>query len=90
MSLVEGALDDETERAIALLALTEVSLVKADPFDDGTPAISLHRLVQAVAKARATANGTEADAAVRLISRLAAVYPPDGYTNSTSWPFAHN
>ena len=48
MSLVEGALDDETERAIALLALTEVSLVKADPFDDGTPGISVHRLVQAV------------------------------------------
>jgi tetratricopeptide (TPR) repeat protein len=86
MSLVEGALDDETERAIALLALTEVSLVKADPFDDGTPAISLHRLVQAVAQARATANGTEAEAAARLISRLAAIYPPDGYTNSTSWP----
>jgi tetratricopeptide (TPR) repeat protein len=86
MSLVEGALDDETERAIALLALTEVSLVKADPFEDGTPAISVHRLVQAVAQARATANGTEADAAARLISRLAAIYPPDGYTNSTSWP----
>jgi tetratricopeptide (TPR) repeat protein len=86
MSLVEGALDDETERAMALLALTEVSLVKADPFDDGTSAISVHRLVQAVARARATANGTEANAAARLISRLAAIYPPDGYTNSTSWP----
>ena len=86
MSLVEGALHDETERARALLALTEVSLVKADPFDDGTPGISVHRLVQAVAQARATANGTKADAAARLISRLAAIYPPDGYTNSTSWP----
>ncbi len=86
MSLVEGALDDETERAVALLALTEVSLVKADPFDDGTSAISVHRLVQAVAQARAMANGTEANAAARLISRLAAIYPPDGYTNSTSWP----
>ena len=87
MSLVEGALDDETERAMALLALTEVSLVKADPFDDGAYAISVHRLVQAVAQARATAkNGTEANAAARLISRLAAIYPPDGYTSSTSWP----
>jgi tetratricopeptide (TPR) repeat protein len=86
MSLVEGALDDETERAIALLALTDVSLVKTDPFDDGTPAISVHRLVQAVAQAGAIANGTEANAAARLVSRLAAIYPPDGYTNSTSWP----
>jgi tetratricopeptide (TPR) repeat protein len=86
MSLVEGALEDEPERAMALLALTEVSLVKADPFDDGTSAISVHRLVQTVAQARATANGTEANAAAHLISRLAAIYPPDGYTNSTSWP----
>jgi tetratricopeptide (TPR) repeat protein len=86
MSLVKGALDDETERAMALLALTEVSLVKADPFDDGTSAISVHRLVQAVAQTRGTANGTEANAAARLISRLAVIYPPDGYTNSTSWP----
>ena len=86
MSLVAGALDDETERALALLALTEVSLVKADPFEDGASAISVHRLVQAVAQARAAANGTEANAAARLISRLAAIYPPDGYTNSTSWP----
>jgi hypothetical protein len=65
MSLVEGVLEDETERAMALLALIEVSLVKADPFDDGTPAVSVHRLVQAVAQARATANGTEANAAAR-------------------------
>jgi tetratricopeptide (TPR) repeat protein len=86
MSLVEGALDSETERVMALLALTEVSLVKTDPFADGTPAISVHRLVQAIAQARATANGTEANAAARLISRLAAIYPPDGYTNSSSWP----
>jgi tetratricopeptide (TPR) repeat protein len=86
MSLVEGALADETQRAAALLALIEVSLVKADPFNDGTSAISVHRLVQAVARARATANGTEADAAAHLISRLSVIYPPDGYTNSTSWP----
>ena len=50
MSLVDGVLDDETERAMALLALTEVALVKADPFDDGTSAISVHRLVQAARK----------------------------------------
>jgi tetratricopeptide (TPR) repeat protein len=86
MSLVQGGIEEETERAVALLALTEVSLVKADPFDDGTPAISVHRLVQAVAQARSAANGTEANVAARLISRLAAIYPPDGYTNSASWP----
>jgi hypothetical protein len=90
MALVEGVLESETDRANALLALTEVSLIKADPFGDGTPAISVHRLVQAVAHSRATAHGTEAESAARLIARLAAIYPADGYTNPTSWRLWHN
>jgi hypothetical protein len=55
MTLVEGAVDDETERMEALAtlaALAEVSLLKHDPFEDGTPAVTVHRLVQAVARAR--------------------------------------
>ena len=38
MTLVEGAVEDETQRLQALAALAEVSLVKHDPFEDGTPA----------------------------------------------------
>jgi TIR domain-containing protein/NB-ARC domain-containing protein len=38
MTLVEGAVEDEAERLQALAALAEVSLVKHDPFQDGTPA----------------------------------------------------
>ena len=53
MTLVEGAIDDESERTAALAALAELSLVKHDPFEDGgTPAVTVHRLVQAVARAR--------------------------------------
>ena len=58
MTLVEGAIDDEAERMQALAALSEVSLVKHDPFEDGTPAVTVHRLVQAVARARANAKAT--------------------------------
>ena len=58
MILVEGAIEDETERMEALAALAEVSLVRHDPFEDGTPAVTVHRLVQAVARARSEANGT--------------------------------
>src|SRR6202022_2883929 len=47
MALVEGAVDKETERLEALAALAEVSLVKHDPFEDGTPAKTAHRLFQA-------------------------------------------
>jgi hypothetical protein len=45
----------DSERAIAVLA--ELSLIKHDPFEDGLPAITVHRLVQAVARHRAEAKG---------------------------------
>lgn len=43
------------EEAVAVLA--ELSLLKHDPFDDGTPAVTVHRLVQAVARQRTEARG---------------------------------
>jgi hypothetical protein len=67
MTLVEGAVDDEAECIKALTALVSVSLVKHDPFGDGTPAITVHRLVQAVARARPEANRSALDAVKRLI-----------------------
>ena len=84
MTLVEGAIDDETERMEALAALAEVSLVKHDPFEDGLPAVTVHRLVQAVA--RANANATAQRAVECLIARLATTYPNDGYNDPASWP----
>ena len=76
MILVEGAIADEAERLEALAALAEVSLVKHDPFEDGTPAVTVHRLVQAVA-ARSEAKGSARDALGQLIARLVVVYPKD-------------
>jgi tetratricopeptide (TPR) repeat protein len=86
MTLVEGAIDEEAERLEALSALTEVSLVKHDPFEDGTPAVTVHRLVQAVARARSEANGTAQGAVERLIARLVATYPKEAYRYPQSWP----
>jgi tetratricopeptide (TPR) repeat protein len=86
MTLVEGAVDSEAQRMEALAALAEVSLVRQDPFEDGTPAVTVHRLVQAVARARSEANGSAQSAAERLIARLVATYPEDGYDNPQSWP----
>ncbi len=70
MTLVEGAIDNEVERAAALLALTEVSLVKNDPFEDDTPAVSVHRLVKASARTRAAASNLAMTAAARVSTRL--------------------
>jgi tetratricopeptide (TPR) repeat protein len=86
MMLVEGAVESEVERMEALAALAEVALVKHDPFEDGTPAVTAHRLVQAVARARSEANGSAQDAIGKLIARLTASYPEDGYDNPQSWP----
>jgi tetratricopeptide (TPR) repeat protein len=86
MTLVEGAVEDETERMQALAALAEVSLLRHDPFEDGSPAVTVHRLVQAVARARSAANGSAQETVGRLTARLVATYPEDGYTNPQSWP----
>jgi hypothetical protein len=86
MTLVEGAVEDEAERSKALAALAEVSLVKHDPFEDGTSAVTVHRLVQAVARARSETRGSVQETVERLIARLAAIYPEDGVSNPQSWP----
>src|SRR4030095_4433694 len=84
MTLVDGAVEDEAERLQALAALAEVSLVKHDPFQDGTPAETVHRVVQTVARARSEANGMVQGAVERLIARLVTTYPEDSYGNPTS------
>src|SRR5262245_43624769 len=86
MTLAEGAIEDEEERPRALATLTEVSLVRNDPFDDTTPAVTAHRLVQAVARARSEANGSARDAIRLLMARLVAIYPEEGYDDPQSWP----
>jgi tetratricopeptide (TPR) repeat protein len=85
MTLVEGAVQDEAECQEALAALSEVSLLKHDPFEGNTPAVTVHRLVQATARARSEANGSAPGAVGRLTARLLATYPTDGY-DPASWP----
>jgi tetratricopeptide (TPR) repeat protein len=84
MTLVEGAVE-ELERMEALAALAEVSLLKHDQFDDSTPAVTVHRLVQAVARARSEADSSAQENVGKLIARLTASYPEDGYDNPQSW-----
>jgi tetratricopeptide (TPR) repeat protein len=86
MTLVEGAVEDEAGRMNGLAALSEVSLLRHDPFEDGTPAVTVHRLVQMVARARSETRGAVQETVERLIVRLAAIYPEDGFSNTHSWP----
>jgi len=80
MTLVDGAFEDEAKRMNALAALAEVSLLKHDPWEDDTPAVTVHRLVQTVARASSEANGSAQGAVRRLIARLVAIYPAGGAT----------
>jgi tetratricopeptide (TPR) repeat protein len=88
MTLVEGAVEGEVERQRAVAALAEVSLLKHDPFEDEMPAVTVHRLVQAVARTRSEANGAAQDAVQRLTARLVAIYPEqeEAARNPQSWP----
>jgi tetratricopeptide (TPR) repeat protein len=86
MILIEGAVEEKAERPRALAALAEVSLLKHHLFEDGTPAMTVHRLVQAVARERSEANGLAQDAIGRLVARLMAIYPEEGYRDPRSWP----
>jgi tetratricopeptide (TPR) repeat protein len=85
LTLVDGAIDDDNERMAALAALGEQSLIKHDPFEDGEPAVTVHRLVQAVGRARSADKDAAQGAVKGLIARLAAIYPSDGYDNPGSW-----
>ena len=86
MMLIRGSMED-TEALNALSALTEVSLAKHDPFGDGAPALTVHRLVHRLARARAVAKGLAQSASECIIERLAAIYPHQQYAfDLPSWP----
>jgi tetratricopeptide (TPR) repeat protein len=83
LALIAGAMDDADD---ALAELTDMSLARHDPFEDGTPAVIVHRLVAAVAAARAGAAGLAEGAADRVRSRLAVLYPEEIANDPAAWP----
>jgi tetratricopeptide (TPR) repeat protein len=85
MMLAEGAVEDAAEFAAALAALVDLSLVAHDSFEDGTAALIVPLIVQELARARYKANGLAHDAIARIIARLSAIYPEDGFANPQSW-----
>jgi hypothetical protein len=60
----------------AISALAELSLIKHDPYEDGVPAITTHRLVQAVARRRTEAKGTAKKTLECVAKGLRATPPP--------------
>jgi tetratricopeptide (TPR) repeat protein len=86
LDVINESIMQEAERDDALIALTAVSLVRHDPFPDETPAIAVHRLVQAAARSRNAAADTNRSAIESAIRRLAQAFPDNGYSEPKSWP----
>jgi tetratricopeptide (TPR) repeat protein len=85
LDLIGDDILGEEERAEAMIALADVSLLRRDPFDDDTPAVSLHRLVQAAARARLAMTGTARPMMESAVTQLAAAFPDAGYEETTHW-----
>jgi tetratricopeptide (TPR) repeat protein len=78
--------EEDVEFRHALTALVQVSLIKHDPFENGTPAISAHRVVQAIARTRSTLRGLAHRIIENLVASMRMLYPDDGLLNTKSWP----
>jgi tetratricopeptide (TPR) repeat protein len=86
LDLVDDTILTEDERSMALAALASVSLVEHTQLDDGAPAVTLHRLVQAAMRIR-LANEEKADFVVeRLTRRLTLAFPRKASIELSTWP----
>jgi tetratricopeptide (TPR) repeat protein len=95
LDLLPTFLISEDERADAITALISVSLVRGDPLPSEEPALSLHRLVQAAARARLAAQGRAQTVLAQAATIAAELLPDDAYDEPNSWPrcnelFAHS
>jgi tetratricopeptide (TPR) repeat protein len=88
LDLVDETVLPENERGEALMALTAVSLVRPDPasVEDEPPSVSVHRLVQAVMRARLATKDVVDVMPETVVSRLAAAFPDGAYADVRSWP----
>ena len=86
LAIVTADVMPEIEKGEAVAALAEVSLVTRETLDDGSPAISLHRLVQEVMRRRLGEGAAETAA---LATRLVADAYPGGEQDPSdvrNWP----
>jgi tetratricopeptide (TPR) repeat protein len=86
LHLLPDSLISEDERAEALMALVTMSLVRSDPLPNDEPAVSLHRLVQAAARARLGAQGQAEAVVAQAAAILADALPDDAYDEPKCWP----
>ncbi len=85
LDLLNEEIVGEEDRAEALGALRGVSLIEYDALDDGSPVVTLHRLVQAAMRARVAESGATESVARQLTLRLAAAFPSGASNDPKLW-----
>jgi tetratricopeptide (TPR) repeat protein len=88
-NLIDGTILNEDDCDSALSALHRASLIKYDSNEsdpDGTPPISVHRLVRAAMHQRLQAAHRLVPAVTAAIKRLAAAFPDKSYSDPNCWP----
>ena len=85
ISLFTDDVLSEIVRGEAVAALQEVSLLTLEPLDDGSPGISMHRLVQATMRGRLEEIGEHENAAALATELVADAYPSPA-SDVSNWP----
>lgn len=85
LSLVGEDLIDEDDRTEALAALFAVSLIEYDQLADGSPAVNLHRLIQAAMRVRLQ-DGGQTGPADQVVAALVAAFPDNAQLDPGLWP----
>jgi tetratricopeptide (TPR) repeat protein len=85
LELVADAVADEDERAEAIGALAGISLIEHELTGE-SPAVVVHRLVQAAMRARLAERQAAAGYAEQAAARLASTFPELAFGNPEVWP----
>jgi hypothetical protein len=87
--LAEVLLANETDEvgSQAILDLITFSLVRSDPYDDGEPALVVHRLVQEVGRAIARSSESAQIVADQLALGLWRLFPVASTDAPETWPY---
>ena len=86
LALADAEVMPDADREAAVMALRGVSLLTPAPDGACGPAVSVHRLVQAVMRARLTERTQAADVRTTILAALGRAFPGDAYRNPDPWP----
>jgi tetratricopeptide (TPR) repeat protein len=86
LDLITEEILEEDDRIEALIALSAVSLVEHQTLDDGAPAVSLHRLVQAAMRSQLALQDKTKPIFETVLHAVAAAVPEDAHDEPRHWP----